>query len=666
MSLRREPPQASAAPRRAVVVDFHTMHGIPDVGRDFDAEHFAGTLAEAGVNLAILPARCNRGFTYFPSQAGTVHPSLKFDLFGQMVEGCRRRGIRACAYFHAGLDHEHLLRHREWCRVDASGRVYDLETRGHYFRKPCLNTGYGDYLLATIAEVLARYPVDDLFLDGFDIQSECHGFECLDAMKKLGLDPLSSGDRLKFSEKTALDFAKRVRNLACGCGRDIGSFFNGLSFGSQSSWVAIEVLPGLGWGYDYLPAALRHVRETGRNFFVLTSRFQHGFGDFGGLPPEHSIRFDCLNALANGGGVGVIDCLHPRGCPEKAVYDLMGRIFSEIRTLEAWTEGSSVVAEMAIVDPAVSRARAAGQDDYPRHIRGAARMLMELKCQFDVVSGRGDLSLYRVLILPDEVQVDAALGEVLHAHLERGGVIISSGASLLGPRHGGVVLPGCAWRFLGPEASHPGYFVVRPEFASDLPEMPVGIYSPGIAMSAEEGSVVIADFVQPYSNEGEWDGFHEIMYAPPDSVTGRPAAVRSGNLVHLSFPIFSGYFSFGVIHYRTLLRNILREIVSDPIVIADNAPSFVQLTVADAPRWRLVHVLAYAPELRGEKVIVEEPLVVTDLRLKVKMDGEPLQAVYLAPSREPLPFVQCGEYVEIVLTKVKGYQLVIFERAGGV
>ncbi len=56
--------QTAIAPKRAVHLDFHTMPGIYDVGRDFDAEAFARTLEEAHVDYITVFARCNLGFAH--------------------------------------------------------------------------------------------------------------------------------------------------------------------------------------------------------------------------------------------------------------------------------------------------------------------------------------------------------------------------------------------------------------------------------------------------------------------------------------------------------------------------------------------------------------------------------------------------------------------------
>ena len=111
-------------PRRAVHLDFHTMPAVPDVGAEFDAETFARTLEDARVDFITVVAKCNLGMAYYPTKVGVMHPSLKRDLLGEMVEACHGRGIAVAVYWNAGLDHEMALRHRDWTILGDDGRTY--------------------------------------------------------------------------------------------------------------------------------------------------------------------------------------------------------------------------------------------------------------------------------------------------------------------------------------------------------------------------------------------------------------------------------------------------------------------------------------------------------------------------------------------------------------
>lgn len=77
---------------RQIHLDFHTAPQIPDVGADFNADEFIQTLLDAKVNWITLFGKCHHGMSYYPTQAGIMHPSLKFDLLGEQIEVCKSMG----------------------------------------------------------------------------------------------------------------------------------------------------------------------------------------------------------------------------------------------------------------------------------------------------------------------------------------------------------------------------------------------------------------------------------------------------------------------------------------------------------------------------------------------------------------------------------------------
>ena len=54
-------------PMRQVHLDFHTSPDIPDVGTDWDAQHFVETLQQAHVNSITVFAKCHHGMNYYPT-----------------------------------------------------------------------------------------------------------------------------------------------------------------------------------------------------------------------------------------------------------------------------------------------------------------------------------------------------------------------------------------------------------------------------------------------------------------------------------------------------------------------------------------------------------------------------------------------------------------------
>jgi len=649
-------------PKRAIHLDFHTMPVVYDVGRDFDAADFAKTLSEAHGDYITVFAKCNLGFTYYPTNVGVPHPGLQTpDMLGGMVSACHQRDIQVAAYINVGLDHEQALRHRDWCKLNKSGQVYEMQTMSHFFRKMCLNTGYRDYTLAMIAEVLDNYPIDGLFLDCFTL-SPCYGVECVAGMREMGLDGHDDEQASEFCWRVTERFVQEVKALVDAKAPGINLYYNGLPYRWQPTHVEIEVLPTASWGYEYLPWAARYARTLDKPFFTMTGRFHKGWGDFGGLRPEHSLLFDCYNSAANGGTCSIGDHMHPRGTLEPAAYDLIGSVYSRIRVAEEWTVDAEAVSEIAILLPALRRVPGDRAHIDMAGLKGATRMLMELKYQFDVCDGDVDLSTYRVIILPDRVDLTEPLRRKLSEYLARGGAVISAASGGLDPDGVHFALAEAGAISDGPEPHVPAFFRARGAAARGIPDMLTTIYDQGIALRTSAGAEVLAELHKPYFNQGSWDWQHENVYIPPEADTGRPALIRVGDVFHFSFPVFGGYFRHAVQAYRTLLGNCIASVLPEPLVKVGGLLSFGQVTLTQKGRERIVHLLTYVPEQRGaEMQVVEDPISASDVEIAVRNDGAAVSHVFLAPQRTKLSFMREGGYTIVSVPRVTGYQMVVFE-----
>src|ERR1700677_5077335 len=101
---------------RQVHLDFHTSPAIPDIGRDFDARHFAATMKKAHVNSVTLFAKCHHGHLYYNTARPERHPGLKkgFGLLEKQIEALKREGIRTPIYLSVQCDEYAANTHPEW------------------------------------------------------------------------------------------------------------------------------------------------------------------------------------------------------------------------------------------------------------------------------------------------------------------------------------------------------------------------------------------------------------------------------------------------------------------------------------------------------------------------------------------------------------------------
>ena len=107
---------------------------------------------------------------------------------------------------------------------------------------------------------------------------------------------------------------------------------------------------------------------------------------------------------------------------------------------------------------------------------------------------------------------------------------------------------------------------------------------------------------------------------------------------------------------------MLDHFLPNPLLKSENLPSFARAFVTTQPNRRMVHLLAYVPELRGEKTeMIEEPVAVVDSKIALRLDGAPPKNVMLAPTGKALPFEVKEGYIHVELPLFKGYALLIFE-----
>ena len=646
-------------PKYCLFYDNHTMPACPDVGENFDAEAFTDRIKRAGVDYLTFHARCNLGMAYYDTKIGIKHPSLKYDMFGKLADACKRKNIALTAYLNGGISSAEGVLHRDWTTLTFDGREYPENRITPYVRTMCYNSPYRDHLIAMVEEIANNYPVSGFFIDCLQNFS-CVCPICVKEMKEKGIDFSNREAVGKFSEFSALRLAKDIYKAAIAIKPDLLIYNNNPGFEEQfdfSSYFEVECLPTGFWGYEYLPVLSHYVRTlSDRPVLNMTGRF-YDWGDFGGLRPEAAIKSELLYGLANGMRPNIGGHFHPRGDLENAVLDRIEKIYKELQTMEPWFDNAKSLTEIAVVYP------------YPiRNIRGdrqlksAVRMLSELKQQFDVVTTFSDWDKYKVLVIPDDVTFNEEVARRVKAHIAAGKAVISSGISGLDNERKQFVLEK-EWgvKYLGENEFDPAYFTVGKIFNNSLPDMPLSLYSTGIDIEPFPGTKVEANLIKPYYNKG-WDGEYAFYYNPPDKVTEKPALTLNGNVAHFSHRIFTGYSQLASVELRTVFSNVLNSFLPDPLIKAENLPSFSRVFITVQPERKMVHILSYVPEMRGPKTqMIEEAVELHNIKIAVRVDGQLPKSVYLAPSMKALPFKVIKGYVNVTIPESKGYSLLVLE-----
>ncbi len=637
--------------KRAIHFDFHTMPGIYDFNRDWDAAAFAQRLADAHVTFINMFAQCNLGFAYYPTKIGIPYPGMKGDMFGDMLTECHKRGIRVAAYINVGLNHEHLRRHPEWSQVDQEGRILFGDRTKNFFRTTCYNSpGYRRYLLDTIREICA-YPIDGLFCDCMALRP-CWCTKCTEDMLERGIDLNDVDAVTKFAYEQILSISAEIAKIV---GPDRYLHLNGVPYWDCRQWekhIEVECLPSGGWGYDTFAKQAAYARNIQDTVLYMTGRFQASWGDFGGYKTAASIENDCYDAIMNGCELSVGDHMHPAEIEERDIYLDIGKIYRKFERWEPWTDECRYLPEIGVLT------------DNPGYLgdtySGVARILGELKYNFDILNVADDFSRFAVLILPDDLRVDEALAAKLSAHLEKGGKILSTGFAGLTPDGAGFALPAWEFDFDGPDPSDSSYFTFRalPEGTAD---MRWSDYREGIVMYAREGSTVLADHWKPYFNHG-WDGKHGYYYTPPEKKTGHAAAAiaANGQVAHIAFRVFDAYAAHFLREHKRLVQQILEAFLPDKLLRTEKLNATSRVTATGCDRFTLVHCKVDYPELRGQVGVVEEHNV-QPAGAKISLRGE-YRAACILPDETPLDVTFENGYTTVTLPEFEAFAMVRFDR----
>ncbi len=649
-------------PFRQIHLDFHTSPAITDVGRDFDAAEFARTMKRAHVNSVNVFAKCHHGHLYTNTQRPERHPGLRpgLNLVGEQVEALHREGIKAPIYISVQCDEYAANTHPEWIARQEDGRPVGAGPLQPGWQVVDMSSPYQEYLAEQVEEILAEFkPFDGIWFDMCWDQPSLSKWAKA-GMLKDGLRPENETDRAKYAREVAQRYMKRFHGMVQAATPGALVFFNCRPYGCTPEEVGcfeqfeIEALPTGGWGYLYFPRHVRYLRSFGKACVGMTARFHKSWADFGGMKPEAALEYECAQMLANGAMAGIGDQLHPRGTLDQAVYDRIGRVYAKIEEREPWLEGAEPVTQIGVLTNPNSVASQLTRAD-----QGATRMLTQLKHQFDFVDASRDWAKYDLIVLPDEVPVDAAFAAEIESYLAKGGRVLATGTSGLADDGKSVLLPSLGVSVEGPSPFTTTYVRFEPAAAEGVPATDHVMYERGLRVRAREGAEVLARVVEPYF-ERTWEHFSSHFQTPPDSVTDYAAAVRKGNAAYIAYPIFGAYAQHGNEWMRLLVRSVLDLLLPEPLVRAQ-APTGAEVTVTRQGERSIVHVLYYTPERRADGLdLVEDVVPLFDVPVALKLPVAP-KRVYLAPTGQDVAFTYADGYASARVPRVDGHAMVVFE-----
>ena len=589
---------------RQVHLDFHTSEHIYGIGSKFDKKQWQERLQTARVNSITCFSLCHHGWSYHPTKIGRMHPHLNFNLLRAQMDACKEIDINVPVYLTGGLNNAAWEEHPEWQEVNSAGKGVDPLYAG--FRKLCFNTPYLDYLCELISETAEMFPeADGIFLDIIQ-QGECCCKWCMADMLKAGLNPENKSDRLVFSEQTLLKYYRRTTEAARWHDEKMRIFHNSghLQCGKTDilqyfSHLELESLPTGGWGYDHYPLSAAYARKLDLDFLGMTGKFHTTWGEFGGLKHPNALRYECAAMLANGSKCSIGDQLHPNGKLDYSTYQIIGDAYREVEAKEPWCDDVTSAAATAILSSTAVNGRSGRGDGESYGEIGASRLLLEGHIHFDMIDHHMDFDTYQVLILPDDVPVNAELQTKLEAFLDQGGKLIMSGTSGLKPDGIGFAFDIGATHH-GVSLFQPDYVLPAPEICPDSVKTPVVMYHPSQRIKVPDGWS-LGQIFDPYFNR-TYQHFCSHQHAPcQEQAAGFDAGVITGSILYFAHPVFTIYRAYGAVVYKEYILNAIKRFLGEGIQLRTNLPSQGRITLMEQPEQRryVLHLLYANTIIRG-------------------------------------------------------------------
>jgi hypothetical protein len=664
-------------PFRQVHLDFHTSEEIPNVGAKFDAEAFVATLKRASVNSINLFAKCHHGWSYYDTKIGERHPHLGFNLLARQIEVCKREGIATVIYYSIGWDERAAFLHAGWREIGPDGdfRCWGGRNLEPAWKSMCLNSPYLEYCCDQIRELALAFPNADGFWLDIIFMNECCCANCLSSMRSKGLDWEDPEHRRKEA------YARRERyfeaaNAAARIRRhDLPVFHNSghLPQGDRKvlrsySHLEIESLPTGGWGYDHFPLSAAYARTLGKAYLGMTGKFHTMWGEFGGYKHPNALSYECALMLAFGAGCSIGDQLHPSGEMDSSTYAIIGQALKEVEAAEAWVRGAEPIVDVALLS--ASSLLAPGRtDDEARRFpadHGAARILLESHFLFDVVDRHVDFSLYRLLILPDDIRLDEELATCIEEFRKGGGKILLSGQSgfaLDGDRF--AIDVGASLHGMSPFS--PDFVLPATELRPDFVDQPFVMYAPSYRIRATSGRP-LAQVFDPYFNRtAKHFCSHQHTPSRPEP-SGFDAAVLGDGVIYLAHPVFRIYRDKGSVAVKQYVSTAI-DFLLGKRKLKTNLPSFGRVTLTRQPgrKRSVVHLLCAAPLYRGTFhrgpiEVVEDLVTLADVEVTLGVDRS-VAKITIEPQGTEIPFAQRGAEVSFTVPRVAGRQIVAIQDA---
>lgn len=658
--------KSSAFPFKQTHLDFHTSPDIPGIGSKFSKENFQRALKKGHLDSITVFAKCHHGMCYYPTEVGTMHPHLDFDLTGAMVEAAHEIGVRAPIYITAGWSELDAVAHPEWRAVNADGTFQctdDFEAtaspgkprRQTAWQTMCLNDGpYAEHIYATAEEVCKRYKdIDGLFFDICFIGDVCYCETCKKGMRDMGLDPDNEQEAKHYYIVKRQSFMQKCTDILNKYHPGATIFFN--SGGADQyrtplhpyqTHFEMEDLPTAWGGYDKLPLRAKFFANTGKSYLGMTGKFHLAWGEFGGFKSAEALKYEVSMMALYGAGCSIGDHMHPDGEMEIQTYENIGYAYKYLEKIAPYCYNGESTANIGLyLSPC------------PDANEGLSSILVENQLDYSVIHNN-NFAKYDTVIIPEKTVLDDEALCSLNEYLANGGKLVFMTDALV---KNGKFQIDCGIKYLGAPEYDCDY-LVSSEVHPFIPNAPMLCDIPGHRIEADKGTEVLAELLTPYFSR-TYAHFCGHKNTPHDKASKHyPAIVKSGNVVYLSHSLPRQYYTYGSPYHKSYFMIALNTIYSGSALQVTGMHAQGRCTMIHQPEnHRYCINMTYAsPIRRGCAEIIEDIVPIFNIGVTVNTSA-PVKNVMLPLTGEILRFTECENGIQFTLPKLQCHTTIVVE-----
>ena len=636
-------------------------------------KQFQKAVKLGNLNSITIFAKCHHSWCYYPTKAGKMHPTLKFDLLGKMIKACHEIGVRCPIYITVGWSSNDAINHPEWHSLNKDGSSVGFNKDAKPTDpRPMFNwtmlsiaSAYRELVLEHTREIVNNYDVDGIF---FDICHHRVDFNpvSVKAMTAAGisLDDHKACERWYDGQWVA--FMREANAIIHAKHPDATIFYNGRAeidtpremLGCDTHFE-LEDLPTVWGGYDKFPIRSKYFAGStmpevkGKHMLAMSGKFHTAWGEFGGFKHPDAIKFEVASMIAFGARCSIGDQMHPNGEMDLETYKNIGVAYRYCEEIEKFGLDANPCANLGLY-----ACRSTPHDN------GISNMLLESQIDYAVIpqapASVADLAPYKTIILTGGQCLDQAAADVLSAWVKKGGNLIVFAEGALDKDKKKFLIDVGA-EYVGPGQFDVDYTVVGKELGSEVVKTPFLNYKSAHRVKPAKGVKVLATVREPFFSRTHEKYCSHQNTANRTEVAAHPAVIQHGRITYFAHALGDSYFHNAARIHRQLFINAVHRVHKKPLATA-TLPSGGRFNFVRQPQNKryIAHLLYGPPMIRGRCQVIEDLVPLFDVPVTVRIPGNVKKAV-LPLSGKKLTMKKVGDTITVVVPKLQCHEVVVFE-----